>query len=81
MNKEVDEMNIIQRIYKQSANYKLRTGGMPCVVYLGTADMLELDKALEYQHYYRSRQPSVERTKVCGLYVYVVDALHHLNVV
>lgn len=77
----MSEANIIQRIAEQSAAYKLRTGTAPCVVYLGTADMLELDKAIEEADYYRNRQPFVERANVCGLYVYVVDALHHLNVV
>ena len=77
----MSESNIIQRIFEQANNYKLCTRATPCVAYIGTEDMVELQKALDEQGYHRNRDTiKQERLNICGLYIYVVDAPHHMNI-
>lgn len=74
-------MNIIQRIIEQAKSYEIIMEEKPLYAYIGTEDMVELQKALDNQHYYRNRDSTKqERLNICGLYIYVVDAPRHMVV-
>ena len=77
----MSESNIIQRIFEQAQSYELIMEEKPLYAYIGTEDMVELQKGLDEQGYHRNKDTTKQkRLNICGLDIYVVDAPHHMNI-